>query len=48
VLVRDCTLAAELPEEVDEFVQTKRITQWIETFLGPTTTTAEFLEAAQR
>ncbi len=48
VLLRDCTLAAELPDEVDAFTQTKRITQWIESFLGPTTTAAEFLETAQR
>jgi nicotinamidase-related amidase len=47
VLLRDCTLAAELPDEVDTFTQTKRITLWIESILGPTTTTAEFLNAAQ-
>jgi nicotinamidase-related amidase len=47
VLLRDCTLAAELPEEVDTFTQTKRITLWIESILGPTATAAEFLKAAQ-
>ena len=47
VLLRDCTLAAELPEEVDTFTQTKRITLWIESILCPTTTAAEFLQVAQ-
>ena len=46
VLLRDCTLAAELPGEVQTFQQTQRITLWIESILGPTTTAAEFLKAA--
>jgi nicotinamidase-related amidase len=46
VLVRDCTLAAELPEEVGAFERTERTILWIESFLGPTTTTGEFLQAA--
>jgi nicotinamidase-related amidase len=46
VLVRDCTLAAELPHEVDAFAQTQRITLWIESILGPSTTAEEFLQAA--
>ncbi len=43
ILVRDCTLAAELPHEVDTFTQTHRITLWIESILGPSTTTEEIL-----
>jgi nicotinamidase-related amidase len=46
VLVRDCTLAAEHPDEVDHFTQTQRTTRWIETFLSQTTTAEEFLDAA--
>jgi hypothetical protein len=46
ILVRDCTLAAELPHEVDAFTQTQRITLWIESILGPSTTAEEFLQAA--
>jgi nicotinamidase-related amidase len=46
VLVRDCTLAAELPHEVDAFTQTQRITLWIESILGPSTTAEEFLQSA--
>jgi len=45
ILLRDATLAAELPNEVDTFAQTQRITLWIESILGPTTTTPEFLAA---
>jgi nicotinamidase-related amidase len=45
ILLRDCTLAAELPDEVAAFRQTQRITLWIESILGPTTTTQEFLTA---
>ena len=41
ILVRDCTLAAELPHEVHNFTQTERITLYMETFLGPSTTAAE-------
>ena len=46
VLVRDCTLAAELPHEIDYLARTERTVVWIESFLGPTTTTAEVLQAA--
>jgi nicotinamidase-related amidase len=46
VLLRDCTLAAEHPDEVDDFIQTQRTTRWIETFLSPTTTTVDLLNAA--
>ena len=43
ILVRDCTLAAELPHEVDTLVQTQRITLWMESILGPSTTSEEIL-----
>jgi len=43
ILVRDCTLAAEHPQEVDALTQTQRIIVWIETFLGPSTTMEEIL-----
>lgn len=48
VLVRDCTLAAEHPDEVDQFIQTQRTIRWIETFLNSTITTDDFLKAAAR
>jgi len=43
ILVRDCTLAAELPHEVDSLVQTQRITLWMESILGPSTTSEEII-----
>jgi nicotinamidase-related amidase len=46
ILMRDCTLAAELPHEVDTFAQTQRITLWIESILCPTSTAADLLQAA--
>lgn len=46
VLVRDCTLAAEQPDEVNQFVETQRTIRWIETFLNLTTTTDDFLSAS--
>jgi nicotinamidase-related amidase len=45
ILVRDCTLAAELPHEVETFEQTQRITLWIESILGPSTTAEDFVQA---
>ena len=47
VLVRDCTLAAELPHEVDTFAQTQRITLWIESIIGPSATSEDFIRAIQ-
>jgi len=46
ILMRDCTLAAELPHEVDTFTQTQRTIMWIESILGPTATTPDLLQAA--
>ncbi len=45
-LVRDGTLATEFPEEVNHFLHTQRTTVWIESFLGPTTSSQEFINAA--
>ncbi len=45
ILMRDCTLAAELPHEVATFAQTQRTLLWIESILGPTATTADLLQA---
>ncbi len=45
ILVRDGTLATELPDEVQEFRHTRRTTLWIESFLGPTTTSEQFIAA---
>lgn len=45
VLVRDGTLATELPEEIGQFTHTQRTTLWIESFIGPTTTSKEFISA---
>ena len=46
VLVRDGTLAADLPDEIDHLARTERTLVWIESFLGPTTTTEAVLQAA--
>ena len=43
ILIRDCTLAAELPGEIETFAQTRRTTLWIESILCPSTTSVEFL-----
>jgi nicotinamidase-related amidase len=45
ILVRDGTLATELPDEVTEFRHTQRTTLWIESFLGPSTTSEQFISA---
>lgn len=45
VLVRDCTLAAELPGEVDTFKNTQRTILWIESILGPSTESEDFIRA---
>jgi nicotinamidase-related amidase len=43
ILFRDCTLAAEHPDELDAFAQTQRAIVWIERFLGPSATVDDFL-----
>jgi ureidoacrylate peracid hydrolase len=41
ILLRDCTLAAELPDEIETFARTRRTVASIESFLGPTATSAD-------
>ena len=48
ILVRDGTLATELPDEVKEFKHTQRTTLWIESFHGPSTTSDQFIAAVTR
>lgn len=45
ILLRDCTLAVELPGEVENLTQTKRIITWTECFIGYTSTSTQFCEA---
>jgi nicotinamidase-related amidase len=45
LLVRDCTLSAELPGEVDAFSNTQRTILWIESILGPSTTSEDLMRA---
>jgi nicotinamidase-related amidase len=45
ILVRDGTLATELPDEVEAFKHTQRTTQWIESFLGPSCSSQDFIRA---
>ena len=45
VLVRDCTLSAELPGEVDTFSNTNRTILWIESILCPSTTSEDLIRA---
>lgn len=43
ILLRDCTLAAELPDEIGTFARTKRTVSSIESFFGPTATAADVI-----
>ena len=45
LLVRDCTLSAELPGEVDTFSNTQRTILWIESILSPSITSEELSRA---
>jgi nicotinamidase-related amidase len=45
VLLRDCTLASELPWEVDDLRQTTRMILWIESTIGVSITSYEFINA---
>lgn len=47
VCIRDCTLAAEKPGEVEGFPQTEWTIQWIESILAPTATAADVTRALQ-
>jgi nicotinamidase-related amidase len=48
ILVRDCTLATEPPDEVAEFRQTQQSIIWTETFLGPSATAQDIVRALER
>ena len=45
ILLRDCTLASELPEEIETFARTSRTISSIEGFIGPSATAADAIEA---
>jgi ureidoacrylate peracid hydrolase len=45
ILVRDCTLASELPEEIETFARTRRTVTSIESFFGPTAIAADVIRA---
>lgn len=47
ICLRDCTLAAEQPGEVEGFPQTEWTIRWIESILAPTATAAEVTRALQ-
>ena len=47
VLVRDGILATEFPSEINNFPHTQRTITWIESFLGPSTTSQEFISAVK-
>ena len=48
ILVRDCTLATELPDEVAEFKQTQRSIIWTETFLAPSATSKVIVDVLEQ
>ena len=45
VLLRDCTMALEMPWEVEELLHTKRMTLWTEICVGYTATAGDFVAA---
>jgi ureidoacrylate peracid hydrolase len=45
ILLRDCTLASELPDEIETFAHTRRTITSIESFLGPTAAAADVIDA---
>jgi hypothetical protein len=47
-LLRDCTLASELPHEIDEMAFTKRILVWFDALVGVTVDSVEFTAACSR
>ena len=47
ILLRDCTLASELPHEVQEMKHTQRMILWIESIIGSTVTSSEFTKACE-
>jgi nicotinamidase-related amidase len=47
ILLRDCTLASELPHEIDEMSFTQRMLLWFEALVGVTVDTKDFIAACQ-
>lgn len=47
ILLRDCTLACELPEELDEMKFTTRMLLWFETLIGATVDSKNFIVACK-
>ena len=45
ILLRDCTLASELPAEIGTFARTRRTISSIESFLGPSASAADAIHA---
>ncbi len=45
LLLRDCTIACDTPDEQPTRAFTQRMLLWYETMIGPTSTSAEFVEA---
>jgi nicotinamidase-related amidase len=45
ILLRDCTLASELPDEIGIFAHTRRTISSIESFLGPSASAADAIHA---
>jgi ureidoacrylate peracid hydrolase len=45
ILLRDCTLGAELPDEIETFARTRRTVASIEGFLGPSATSTDAIRA---
>lgn len=48
ILLRDCTLACDTPEEQPSRAFTERMTLWHEVLIGPTSTSPDFVAACQR
>ncbi len=45
VLLRDCAMAVELPDEVEELSFTKRMIKWTEYAIGHSATSEDFIWA---
>jgi len=45
ILLRDCTLASELPHEIDAMAFTQRMLLWFETLVGVTVDSKDFIAA---
>jgi len=48
ILLRDCTLACDLPDEQPSRSFTKRMVLWYEMMIGPTSTSSDFVTACRQ